>query len=331
MVYRKPILNMLAEYYLVVVLHSGQPTVGETDRYREIITPQKLLWRFHLQPRSPLGKIVHDFDVVIAMFDLGWPAYIAPLLWRKRPKYVLWGHRYSANSLACIARDYFLKRADRILLYGDEEVDMMKSRGVDASKISVAWNTLHIPNHKDTSCNEKSSFLFVGRLQKRKRIDLILNCFASILPKISDSTTLDIVGSGEIESELKDLARTLRIANRVNFYGRIDDPITLAKRFSLAHAYVSPGPVGLGVLHSLAYGVPVITLREARHGPEFHNLKDNHNSLICADQAELESAMHNICNDTELAKLLGKNAYTHYKTKRSPTRMVHGFIAAIEE
>lgn len=100
MEYRKPVYNGLAEEYEVTVLHSGPPSVKEGDRYREIITPQKLLWRFHLQPSSPLGKMIGNFDAVIAMFDLAWPAYLAPLFWHKRPKCILWGHRYCSNKNA---------------------------------------------------------------------------------------------------------------------------------------------------------------------------------------------------------------------------------------
>ena len=119
--------------------------------------------------------------------------------------------------------------------------------------------------------------------------------------------------------------------HKVNFLGRIDDPNALVNIFSRAYAYVSPGPVGLGVLHSLAYGVPVITLRYARHGPEFHNLIHEHNALICEEEASIEEAMWRICTDAALAKRLGNNAYQHYALERTLSRMLDGFRKVIEE
>jgi len=178
---------------------------------------------------------------------------------------------------------------------------------------------------------KKNSLLFVGRLQERKRIDLFIKAFAQLQGLISDDIILEIVGSGEIENDLRAIVENLGISGRVNFHGRVDDPEVLAKIFSRAYAYVSPGPVGLGVLHSLAYGVPVITLREGRHGPEFHNLMHENNALICENDVGLEEAILRICTDAALAKRLGNKAYQHYVRERPLSRMLDGFRKAIEE
>lgn len=331
MEYRKPVYNALADEYEVTVLHSGPPSVKEGDRFREVITPRQQVWRFNLQPKSPLSKMIGNYDAVIAMFDLSWPTYLAPLFWWKRPKYVLWGHRYSSNRVASALRDQLMKRADRLLMYGDEDVVRMIKRGVDPAKIVMAWNTIQVRNHNDYSGAQKKSLLFVGRLQKRKRVDLLIAAFAQLQGRISDDIVLDVVGSGEIENDLRGIVENHGISGKVNFYGRVDEPEVLAKTFSRAYAYVSPGPVGLGVLHSLAYGVPVITLREGRHGPEFHNLLDENNSLICENEVGLEQAILRICTDEALTKRLGNNAYQYYVRERSLSRMLDGFRKAIEE
>lgn len=331
MEYRKAVYNGLAEEYEVTVLHSGLPSVKEVDRYREVITPRKQVWRFNLQPKSPLSKMIGNFDAVIAMFDLAWPAYLIPLFWWKRPKYILWGHRYSSNRVASALRDQLMKRADRLLMYGDEDVVRMIERGVDPAKIVIAWNTIQVRNHHDCSGAQKNSLLFVGRLQERKRIALLIEAFAQLQGRISGDIVLGIVGSGEIENDLRGIVENLGISGKVNFQGRVDDPEVLAKTFSRAYAYVSPGPVGLGVLHSFAYGVPVITLREGRHGPEFHNLLHENNSLICESDVGLEQAILRICTDETLAKRLGNNAYQCYVRERSLSRMLDGFRKAIEE
>lgn len=335
MLYRKPVFNGLAQWYKVVVLHSGSPSVRSDDLFSEIITSDFQIGRFHLQKQFLLKKIIHDYDVVIAMFDLAYPVFLMPLFWRKRPMIILWGHRYSSNWLACKFRDWLMRKADRLLMYGVEEYDRIISRGIDPSKLFIAWNTVHVPNYHNYSNAKKNSLLFVGRLQPSKRIDTIIKEFARIQDSLSSDTILNIVGSPAynytgIDNELKRLAKTLGIDQKVIFHDRLDDPYRLAEIFSRAYAYISPGPVGLGVLHSFAYGVPVITLNNERHGPEFYNLEHNYNALICNNLTELSDAMRTVCIDTVLSSKLGNAAYKHYVTKRPLSAMLNGFVKAIE-
>jgi glycosyltransferase involved in cell wall biosynthesis len=330
MAYRKPVYNSLTKHFDVVVLHSGPPSVTEKDRYREIITPQRRFGPFHIQPHARVRDCLKQYDVIVAMFDLGWPAYLLPLLSRRRPKYILWGHRYSANLIANAVRDWLMKKADRLLMYGDEEVKRMIERGIDPRKIVLAPNTMNVPNHKDHSSEFKNSLLFAGRLQQRKRIDIIIESFARLQGKIRDDIVLDIIGSGEIEPALRKLAADRCVLHKVIFHGRVEDPDTLSRLFSRAYAYVSPSPVGLGVLHSFAYGVPVLTIRGVRHGPEFHNLRHNHNAIICKDLSEIYQAIEKVCVDSCFAANLGRNAYYHYVTERPLVKMLAGLQKAIE-
>ena len=226
--YRRPVYNGLAEFYNVTVLHSGRPSVKDGDLYREIVLPARLMGPLHLQPGSPLNRTIKAFDVVIAMFDLGWPGYLVPLFQRSRTKYILWGHWYSTARLANFARDLLMKRADRLLLYGSEEIERMVERGIAREKIVVAPNTVHIASHRDYSEEHKSSLLFVGRLQagsrrNSKRADILLKVFADLQGRIGKDIYVDIVGNGEEQELLRLLAARLGISDKVSFHGHIDD------------------------------------------------------------------------------------------------------------
>jgi glycosyltransferase involved in cell wall biosynthesis len=329
--YRRPVLDELAKYYSVTVMHANKDGGVSSRNYAEFVIPQVRVGPFHLQNFVSIYKAQQHFDAVISMFDLRWPAYILPFIGKRHAKWILWGHRYSANRLANKARDYLMKCADKILLYGEEETAQMSERGVDLSTVVVAPNTIHVPNHFDTSNSEKRSLLFVGRLQERKRIDLIIRAFSQLHGHIGDHIFLDIVGGGVLERELRQLANELGVAEKINFHGAVRDHAVLVTLFSRAFAYISPGPVGLGVLHSFAYGVPVITLREGRHGPEYVNLVHNHNAFILDHENDLATAIALICNDLNFSRLLGHNAYIHYTQRRTLEHMVAGFIKAIEE
>lgn len=328
--YRQPLFNALAARYDVAVLHSGNPSVGPGDRYSEKIIPVRRCGPFYLQDIRAVRDFAAGFDAVVSMFDLRWPAFILPVLWRLPGRVILHGHRYSGRPLADRVRDMLMRRADVLLMYGDEEVGTMVRRGIDPAKIVIAPNTLEVANHADFSHEEKTGLLFVGRLQERKRLDFALEVFARLQGSIDPRIVFEIVGSGEPEAALRDLAARLGIEDKVRFHGRIVDNEVLAGLFKRALAYVSPGPVGLGVLHSFAFGVPVITLREGRHGPEFLNLIDGKNSMIATDEAAFEHALRRICNDRAFAQGLGRNAYHRYATERTMERMIDGFRVAIE-
>ena len=328
--YRKPVYNYLAKDYEILILHSGKASVEMHDSFREILIPSFKFGPFYLHKNVSFFTLISKFDVVIAMFDLRWPTYLLPLFFRHSPKYILWGHRYSKNKLCNAVRDILMKNADKILLYGYEEIDNMMRRGIDPDKIVVAPNTIYVPNHIDHSEVHKSSILFVGRLQERKKVDLLIDTFFQIQGDISRSITLDIIGGGDKEFYLKSLVRKLGIVNSVFFHGPCFDHAILSSFFSKALVYASPGPVGLAAIHSLAYGVPVLTINNSKHGPEFYLLKDGYNSLIASNRYDFLNSLKDICNKPNLARKLGKNAYKIYSEQRTLDKMIKGFREAIE-
>lgn len=331
--YRRPVFNRLADHYDVTVVHSGRPAAKNEDRFREVVLPTRRLGPFHLHTPGALKRLRRDADAVVAMFDLAWPAYVLPVLWpfgRGPGRYILWGHRYGARPLANRVREIFMRRADALLMYGDEHHARMVAAGIRPERIFVAPNTMDVANHQDFSGHPKRSLLFVGRLQERKRLDLALEAFAAIAGRIDDGIRLDIVGTGGPEARLRAQAEALGVKHRVRFHGAITDDEKLAPLFAEAFAYVSPGPVGLSVLHSFAYGVPVITLRDGYHGPEFQNLIEGQNGIIVTRDEDFAEAMAQLIVQPEVARHLGKNAYRRYAGERMIGHMIEGFRKAID-
>ncbi len=327
--YRRPVYNGLAAHFDVTVLHGGPATVTPDDRYREQIVPVRSIGPFRFVPG--LAARAAGFDAVIAMFDLRWPSYLMPLLRRRRTgRWILWGHGYGRSAFGNLVRDRLLHRADAALLYAAAGAHEMEARGIDGGKLFVAENTVHVPNHQDFSGAAKGSLLFVGRLLPAKKVDVLIDAFRRVLPRIPADVRLHIVGDGEAKATLVAQAQAAGLADRINFHGTIHNDDELAGLFQSAYAYVSTGYLGLSVLHSFAYGVPVITGSEESHPPEVHNVKDGHNALVYADQAGLEQAMVDVCTQPELAARLGRNAYALYANERTLERMLDGFRRAIE-
>lgn len=329
--YRKEVFNKLAEKFNITVLHSGPKTASIDDKYAELTCPTVSLWKFKLQIGVLKYIFKKEFDAVILMFDLWWILSLLPLILPKRIPILLWGHRYSKNELINWLKDVFLKFSDAIILYTNEDVPRMVSRGFTQEKIFVANNSINVNNHCDTSSYPKASFIYVGRLQFRKELNQLIRTFAEIINELPKNIRLDIIGNGVEKEILQRIAFENGISDRVFFHGEVIDDERLKQLFSSAYAYVSPGHVGLGVLHSFAYGVPVITLNKKNHAQEFFNLVNNKNSLIVDDYNELSSSLIEITENSLLTKRLGNEAYFFYSNHCNIEIMVDGFNKAISK
>lgn len=333
MSYRRTVYDALGEYYDVTVLHSGEPAVEPGDRFREIITPKTRLGRFFFQR----GVLKHldpvEFDAVILMFDLWWPNNVRAVWRRRRPPLILWGHRHSLNPVANVIRYWVMKSADAHLLYGDEDVLEILLNRIPRETVFVAPNTQLVSNSQDTSgLRPKHRLIFVGRLQRIKRVHVLIDAFAEALPRIGKNIVLSIVGNGFEEERLKAQAQSLGLGDRVQFHGEVRSDHDLLPLFRESIAYFTPGAIGLGVLHAFAYGVTgVTTLRpRQRHGQEFMNLKHDVNSLVLESEADLTETIVTLCNDRSLARRLGAAAYRTYQETRRLDQMVDGFRKSIE-
>jgi len=330
MAYRKAIYNTLAKKYNLTILHSGKISKTNTDDYHEIIVPKS-----NIGPLIRQKDLFHEikngnYDLIIAMFDLHWIKNILLLFRIQKIPIIYWGHRYGKNAILNSIRNFLLKKCDAAILYNGSEIEKMVQSGIARNKIFIAENTIHVENHEDCSNYPKSSFLYVGRAQKRKKVDELIRAFSQIIDEIPSHITIDIVGEGEENNFLKELAGKLNIKERVVFHGGITDNKRLKEIFKKAFAYVSPDAIGLGAQHSFAYGVPVITIANGFKGAEFDKLNHNVNAILYNSHNELKDILLKLIGNVVLRQRLGKNAYNLYKNKLTIYNMAQGFIDAID-
>ncbi len=151
--------------------------------------------------------------------------------------------------------------------------DDLVHRGVSRESIRVIFPGIDSTHYtpEPTVRSQKPLFAYLGRLKKYKGVDLVIRAFAHA--GISDAE-LEIAGAGEFRPELEALARTLGVAERVRFLGRIDEDSKIALlRRAWATLFASPKE-GWGItnLEAAACGTPVIAsnspgIRESvRHG-----------------------------------------------------------------
>ena len=142
--------------------------------------------------------------------------------------------------------------------------EFMKSRlvanGMDAVKIEVKPPVINSqlpprPLADSQLTTSPVDLLYVGQLIRGKGVQLLLQAMA----RMETSRTLDVVGTGNMEGELKALAARLGLGDRVRFRGFQENPQGWMRR---AACVVVPSfwqePYGLVAAEAVALGRPVV-------------------------------------------------------------------------
>ena len=100
--------------------------------------------------------------------------------------------------------------------------------------------------------------------------------------------------------------------------------------FSLAKLSLMPGAVGLAVLDSFSFNVPMVICSLEIHGPEVDYLIDNDNCIFTADDPKLysEDLLFLLKNKEKIKDL--KQACTKYYPEYTLDKMVSHFINGIK-
>lgn len=160
--------------------------------------------------------------------------------------------------------------------------------------------------------------LFVGRLVERKGVEYLIRAIPLVSQELD--AKLDIVGDGEMRSKLEELAHSLKIKDRVNFTGRVEETL-LDKYYQECDLFVLPAIVdskgdteGLGMVlvEALSYGKPVIA---SAVGGIVDIIKNKETGLLVPEKDEkaLAQAIVSILKNHSWAKELASGGYQHIK------------------
>ena len=290
-------------------------------------------------------------DVLIVSGNLrylsNWPLMLRA---RHRGLGVVWwthGRTRQPKRAAEALRVKVMRWADAVLLYTDEEVTWYRDKVAPPEKLFATNNTIdEAPIRKaiaywdaarlalfraDRQLGDEPLLLYCGRLKPLARVELALYA----LRKLHDAglrARLVVIGDGSERETLQSLAQELGIAHKVHWTGALYDQMELAPWFLCSRAFVYPGPIGLGLMHSLHYGLPVIThSNRTNHKPEIAALQDGVNCLLFseANVEALAAKIKLILDNLPLRDKLSRGALRTVRERYSLERMVKGFIGAV--
>jgi glycosyltransferase involved in cell wall biosynthesis len=180
----------------------------------------------------------------------------------------------------------FFTHVDGIFLYSSYSIPFMVALGCKKERLFIIHNSLDtkiqtklfekppVSNiYYSHFQNKQPIAIYIGRIQKRKKIDQLLKAIA-LCKKKGEIINVVIVGSIEDDDKLCELPCQLDIADQVWLYGPCYNEILLAELLFNANVSVCPAAIGLSCIHSLSYGTPVIT------NDDFENQMPEHEAII---------------------------------------------------
>ncbi len=156
-----------------------------------------------------------------------------------------------------------LKRADGLIAVDEEVKKILMNKGINESKIKIIPPGIEILRfHKsERQCsNEVRTILSVGALIERKGFDTLLKSLPAILFKYPN-IKVEILGDGPRKSELIELARQLKIEDRVIFHGHIAHS-QVKKYYDRADIFVTASRFECRAqmyLEAMAAGLPIVS------------------------------------------------------------------------
>lgn len=182
--------------------------------------------------------------------------------------------------------------------------DLFKFYGMSKNRIflmPLLVNNRKFSIDKKTS-NKFFTFLFVGRLIKRKNVEeLIIRFISGFKDKPS---ILKIVGSGSMLKYLKNKY----ISKQVLFLGKLKGK-KLVKEYHSADVFVCPSyfePWGLVVNEALSASLPAIVRKEVGSSDDL--IRNNINGFIVNNDLEMIEKMIYLYNNPKIAKVFGKKS-----------------------
>lgn len=164
-----------------------------------------------------------------------------------------------------------------------------------------------IVNGMITNENE-GDIVSVGRLDKQKRHDLLINAYAKVC-KENNGSRLVIYGEGPERSNLEEQIERLGLKDRVILRGvteNVIEKIRSAKLFVLSSDYEG---MPNALIEAMAVGLPVISTDCPCGGPAML-IEDGVSGLLVpvGDETILSKKLQLVLEDNRLAKILGTNA-----------------------
>jgi glycosyltransferase involved in cell wall biosynthesis len=254
---------------------------------------------------------------------VGWGLGAPPYLQSNWPASLL-------NRLRKWERGSLLASLNGIIAYSRKGAEEYLAAGFPDRKVFVAHNAVTPrpagpPPVRPESFDPCPTVLFVGRLQARKRIDLLIEACAALSEPLQPR--LWIAGSGPALPSLEEIAR--RKYPKTRFFGH-QKGSALEELFNQADLFVLPGTGGLAVQQAMAHALPVLA---AEGDGTLDDLIRPQNGLRLppGDLRALIQALQACLSDPSRLRKMGRESFRIVQEEINLEEMTASFITALSQ
>lgn len=235
------------------------------------------------------------------------------------------------------------------LVYGQRAKDYMVKYGANPKKIDLVYNSLDYERQievrkdirpssvfRDHFNNDNPNLVFIGRLAIRRKLDMLVNA-AAILRNRGKEVNVTFIGAGPALDLIKRTTDETAMTERVWLYGPLYDEARIAEFLYNADLVVSPGGMGLAVMHAFTFGCPVITHDNFSNlGPECEAIVPGETGLLFRenDTDDLARAIEEWLDEHKDRDAVRKQCYQIIERDWTPERqyqIIHDFILGKNE
>ena len=173
--------------------------------------------------------------------------------------------------------------------------------------IKIITNGVDLPKLKSSKKWPHFTFLFVGRMDKRKGVNFLIKAFAKVV-KTHPQVKLRLVGDGDQLQAYKHLATKILPSENYRFLGQISDK-QKTKEYHQAHCFVLPAiweGHPLVVFEAFAHKLPVIATKV---GSLSKFITSDTGFLVKPKNSDDLAKTMNLNIKNQYLKVLGKNGY----------------------
>jgi len=274
--YRESFLVELSKYFdLAVVAHPCEkdklvpPRVRGHYRYYELRKTRGSKLRLNFELQGIIRK--ENPDIINVALNFRYPLRFLTFLLNPglQTKWVWWGQIFGRNDnmLLINLKKWFIKKSSGVLVYSDEIADRLQGLNV------ISFNNSQYSEKEfvalDNRKGEKLNCLFVGRPQKRKRLEILCE-----LAKSREDLSFRFVGPG-----MEEYFRNEDLSQNIQLFSAASGE-ELRAHFQWSNLVVNPGHVGLLVMNAACHNRPIVIDSEVRHAPEVILAKESNQFFI---------------------------------------------------